>query len=331
VRRVSDASIATARALWITAKARAEIRSEQLPSLAADEVRVQASYSGVSRGTEALIYRHAVPEHERERMRAPHQAGSLPGPVKYGYANVGRVIAGSEPLLGRKVFCLYPHQSVYNVTASAVVPLPDAVPEARAVLAANMETAVNALWDVTPRIGERIAVVGAGVVGALCAYLAARTPGCEVWLIDLHADRAELAAKLGAHFALPDATPRGLDLVIHASATAAGLALALASAADESTVLELSWYGDTLVPVPLGAAFHAGRLSLRSSQVGQVALPMRGRRSLRERLTLALGLLADPVLDCLISGECELAELPQRLPELLGPNSRALCQRVRYA
>jgi NADPH:quinone reductase-like Zn-dependent oxidoreductase len=298
--------------------------------LRSGEVRVRALFSGISRGSEALVYRHAVPISERERMRAPHQAGTLPGPIKYGYSSVGEVIAGSVALLGRHVFCLYPHQTAYDVPENAVIPVPEGLPPERAVLAANMETALNALWDAAPLIGQRIVIVGAGVVGALCAYLAARLPATEVCLVDRLPERAALATALGVRFALPSAAPSGAELVIHASGSAEGLALALSLAADEASVIELSWYGDQAVSLPLGAAFHAGRLRLQSSQVGRVAPAMRGRRTHTERLALALDLLRDPVLDHLISGECDLETLPERLPVLFGA-AGGLCQRVRYS
>jgi NADPH:quinone reductase-like Zn-dependent oxidoreductase len=320
----------TAHALWIVAPGRAELRSETLPALAPGELLIRASYSGISRGTEALIYAHEVPEHERERMRAPHQVGRLPAPVKYGYANVGQVIAGNAELNGRHVFCLFPHQNFFCIAADQVLPLPDAVPVARAVLAANMETAVNALWDAGPLLGQRIVVIGAGVVGALCAYLSARIPGCDVTLVDVQPDREALAHGLGAKFALPDAAPSGADLVLHASGNGAGLALALQLAADESRIIELSWYGDKPVTLPLGAAFHPGRLQLISSQVGKVSPAMRSHRTHRERLALALSLLTDPALDQLISSDVRFAELPHALPSILGPGSRTLCARVVY-
>jgi threonine dehydrogenase-like Zn-dependent dehydrogenase len=319
-----------AQALWIMAPGRAELRSEALPPRAEHEVLVRTSYTGVSRGTEALIFRHAVPESEWERMRAPFQSGQLPGPVKYGYANVGRVLDGAAHLVGRSVFCLYPHQTLYTVSSDAVHVLPEGVPEARAVLAANMETAVNALWDAAPLLGQRIVVVGAGVLGGLCAYLAGRIPGCEVCLVDLHADRAPLAAALGVQFALAEAAPGEADLVIHASASGRGLALALTLAGDEANVLELSWYGDAQVTLPLGAAFHARRLTISATQVGKIALAMRGRRSHAQRLAFALSLLKDPALDALISGESDFQQLPAALPGVLGADGRALCHRVRY-
>jgi threonine dehydrogenase-like Zn-dependent dehydrogenase len=259
-------------------------------------------------------------------MRAPHQAGDFPFPVKYGYASVGRVIDGEHA--GRDVFCLYPHQSRYVVPAAAVIPVPDGVPAGRAVLAANLETALNGLWDAALRLGDRVTVVGGGVVGCLVAYLAARVPGCAVELVDVAPARAVVAAALGVDFALPSRARPDADLVVHASGDPAGLTTALALAGHEATVLELSWYGDRAVTVPLGAAFHARRLTLRSSQVGGLPAEQRARWTHRRRLALALSLLGDPALDVLIDGESDFAELPSLLPSLATMPS--LCHRLRY-
>jgi NADPH:quinone reductase-like Zn-dependent oxidoreductase len=324
-----------ARACWVVAPGRAELRSEMLPPLAAGEVRVRTLHSGVSRGTEGLVWRGEVPPSEFQRMRAPFQAGTFPAPVKYGYVSVGVVEAGPHDLCGRAVFCLYPHQTLYQVPADAVLPLPEGVPAARAVLAALLETAVNALWDAAPRIGQRIAVVGGGTLGLLVAWLAARVPGCTVQVIDTVAARADLAAALGAGFARPaDATPDA-DLVVHASGHADGLATALRLAAFEATVLELSWYGSRAVSVPLGEAFHSRRLVLRSSQVGHVAPALRSGWSHRRRLALALELLREPLLDRLITHSAPFDELPQVLARLAGSDAAGgatdtLCQRIDY-
>jgi len=324
-----------ARACWVVAPGRAEWRDETLLALADGEVRVRTLHTGVSRGTEGLVFRGEVPASEVQRMRAPFQAGNFPAPVKYGYVNVGVVEAGPDDLLGRTVFCLYPHQTVYQVPADAVLPLPPGVPAARAVLAAYLETAINALWDAAPRIGDRIAVVGGGTLGLLVAWLAARLPGCRVQVVDTMAQRAEVAAALGAGFALPDAATPEADRVIHASGHAEGLRTALGLAAFEATVLELSWYGSRAVCLPLGEAFHAKRLVLKSSQVGHVATAQRGRWSHRRRLALALELLADPVLDRLITHSAPFDELPQVLARLAGHDraeaSDTLCQRMDYA
>ncbi|MDP2016285.1 zinc-binding alcohol dehydrogenase [Hydrogenophaga sp.] len=321
-----------AQACWTVAPGRAEIRDETLPPLSGDEVRVRTLHTGLSRGTEGLVFRGEVPASEARRMRAPFQVGEFPGPVKYGYVNVGVVEAGPTGLLGRTVFCLYPHQTVYQVPAQAVVPLPSGVPPARAVLAANLETAINALWDAAPRLGERIAVVGGGTLGLLVAWLAARLPGCEVQVIDTEAGRADVAAALGAGFALPMDARGDADLVVHTSGQAAGLATALRLAAFEATVLELSWYGNRSVSVPLGEAFHSQRLTLKSSQVGHVATAQRGRWSHRRRLELALSLLTDPVLDRLITHGAPFAQLPELLARLSGDTAPdTLCQRIDYS
>jgi NADPH:quinone reductase-like Zn-dependent oxidoreductase len=330
-RRVDEQANGRAHALWYVASYRAEIRPE---TLAADvgrgEVRIEALYGGISRGTERLVFTGCVPASEYARMRGPFMAGDFPFPVKYGYATVGRVVAGPDALIGRTAFALHPHQTVFVLPADRIALLPPDVPAPRGVLAANMETALNALWDAAPGPADRIAVVGAGVVGCLCAWLAGQLPGAEVTLVDIDKSRATVAASLGAGFALPDAAPEECDLVIHASASPAGLATALRLAGNEATVLELSWYGAGEVAVPLGEVFHSRRLRLISSQVGQVAASHRPRWSHRRRLEAALALVADPALDALIAPAVDFHDLPTALPEILAQPSGVLCQLVRY-
>lgn len=319
-----------AEALWYVAPGRAEIRSEPLAALREGEVRIEALYGGVSRGTERLVFTGAVPASEHARMRAPFMAGDFPFPVKYGYAVVGRVVAGPAALDGRTAFALHPHQTAFALPADRITLLPDEMPPSRAVLAANMETALNALWDAAPGPADRIAVVGAGVVGCLCAWLAAKLPGADVTLLDIDRRRAAVAARLGARFALPDDAPEDCDLVIHASASPAGLATALRLAGDEATVLEMSWYGAGDVAVALGGAFHSRRLRLISSQVGQVAPSHRPRWSCGRRLAAALALLGDPALDALIAPAVDFHDLPAALPRILTGTDSVLCQLIRY-
>jgi threonine dehydrogenase-like Zn-dependent dehydrogenase len=318
----------TATALWIVAPGKAELRAEEVAPGPGD-VLVETSFSGISRGTEALVLRGGVPLAERARMRAPLQAGSFPFPVKYGYAAVGRAVAGPDELRGRDVFVLHPHQDVFAVPAAMAVPLPKSLPPGRAVLAANLETALNIVWDAGPVACDRIAVVGAGVVGALAAWLCARLPGAEVTLVDVNPDRAALAASLGCGFAPPDAAPADCDLVIHTSATGDGLTTALAAAGLEATVVEASWYGDRPPVVGLGGAFHSRRLRLVSSQVGLVPTSRRARWSNRRRLEAAIGLLADPTLDVLISGETRFADIAPRYGAILA-RPDTLCHRIYY-
>ncbi|GGX91334.1 zinc-dependent alcohol dehydrogenase [Streptomyces anandii] len=318
-----------ARAFWLSSPGLGEIREVSLPDPGEGEVVVRTLYSGVSRGTETLVFRGGVPVSQHAAMRAPFQEGDFPGPVKYGYLNVGVVEEGPEGLLGRTVFCLYPHQSRYVVPASAVTPVPSAVPAERAVLAGTVETAVNALWDAAPLIGDRIAVVGGGMVGCSVAALLARFPGVRVQLVDADPARAGVAEALGVGFALPGDALGGCDLVVHASATEQGLTRALELLSPEGTVVELSWYGDRRVALPLGEAFHSRRLVIRSSQVGTVS-PRRAGRTYADRLALALDLLADPALDALITGESSFEELPEVMPRLASGEIPALCHRIRY-
>jgi NADPH:quinone reductase-like Zn-dependent oxidoreductase len=320
-----------AQALWYVAPGKAEIRPEPLAPLAAGEVRVRAVASALSRGTERLVFAGRVPESEFERMRAPFMSGTFPFPVKYGYAMVGRVEEGPADLKGRLGFALYPHQTAFNLPIENFVPLPDGLPPERAVLAANMETALNALWDAKPGPADRIAVVGAGVLGLLVARLCAQVPGTAVTLVDINRERAAIAAKLGAGFAVPEKAPADCDIVFHTSASAAGLATALRLAGDEATVLELSWYGAEDVKVPLGDVFHSRRLKLISSQVGKIAPSHRPRWDYRRRLTAAVDLLNDRALDALIAQPVDFADLPAKLPHILNPTSGMLCQLIRYS
>ncbi len=320
----------SAAAFWVLSPGLGAIRPVEVGEPAAGEVLVRTVFSGVSRGTESVVLRGGVPDSQREAMRAPFQDGDFPGPVKYGYLSVGVVERGVPDLVGRTVFCLYPHQTRYVVPATAVVPVPDAVPAGRAVLAGAMETAVNALWDGAPLVGDRVTVVGAGMVGCCVAGLLARMPGVDVEVVDTDPARAAVADRLGARFALPADARDDRDLVVHASATSAGLTRALELAAREATVLELSWYGDRPVTVPLGEFFHQRRLVVRSSQVGTVSPARRGRRTFAERTALALDLLADSAFDALVTGESPFDELPEVLPRLADGRLPALCHRIRY-
>ena len=305
-----------------------------LPAGQAGEVLVRARWSGISRGTEALVFNGAVPPSEYAAMRAPFQQGDYPGPVTCGYSSVGQVLevgAGAAAgLAGRTVFCLHPHQDLYRVPAAAVTPVPEGVPAARAVLAANMETAVNIAWDARPAPGDRIVVIGAGVVGLLAAWLCRQVPAAAVTVVDVNPARETAARALGLAFAGEPPAGRDADLVIHASGHPDGLRAALESAGVEGTIVEASWYGSRSVPLPLGEAFHARRLTIRSSQVGRIPPARASRWSHARRLRLALELLRAGALDALISGESDFAELPGVLARLSRDPAAALCHRIRY-
>ena len=321
----SDAS-----AFWLRQPGAGEIRHVPLPEPGPGEVLVRTLRSGVSRGTETLVFRGGVPASQYAAMRAPFQEGDFPGPVKYGYLSVGVVEQGPDHLLGRTVFCLYPHQSAYVVPARAVAVVPDDVPARRAVLAGTVETAVNAVWDAAPLLGDRVAVVGAGMVGCCVARLLARFPAVAVTLVDTEPDRAEVAARLGADFALPADAPVDCDLVVHTSGTSAGLQRSLDLLRPDGTVIDLSWYGDAEVTLSLGAAFHSQRLGIRASQVGAVSPARRDRHTPGTRMALALDLLRDPAFDALLSGETALEHLPELMAGLSDGRVPGLCHSVTY-
>jgi threonine dehydrogenase-like Zn-dependent dehydrogenase len=317
-------------AYWLREPGVGEIRPATLQEPGPGDVVVRTLRSGVSRGTETLVFRGGVPASQYATMRAPFQEGDFPGPVKYGYLSVGVVDEGPAQLLGRTVFCLYPHQTAYVVPASAVAVVPDDVPPARAVLAGTVETAVNALWDAAPLLGDRVTVIGAGMVGCCVAGLLARFPAVRVTLVDIDAARADVAAALGVDFALPADAADGRDLVVHTSATSSGLQHSLDLLAPEGTVIDLSWYGDADISLSLGGAFHARRLAIRASQVGTVSAARRDRRTGADRLALALDLLRDPAFDALITGMSRFGELPDVMARLGAGSLPALCHTITY-
>jgi threonine dehydrogenase-like Zn-dependent dehydrogenase len=322
-----------ARSFWTVAPGVAEIRETVLPEPTSGQALVVTRATGISRGTERLVFTGRVPESQWPAMRAPLQHGDFPFPLSYGYAAVGVVRGGPAALRGQRVFCLHPHHDAFLAPAAMCIPIPDAVPDRRAVLAANMETAVNVLWDARPLVGERALVVGAGVVGLLTAFLLAQVPGVDLHVCDLDPSRRAIVEAFGARFCAPGDAPADRDLVVHASASAEGLNLALARCGFEGRIIEASWFGDRACALPLGEAFHAKRLALISTQVGAVAPAMRGRRTHGDRLALALGLLADPRLDALVGPAIPFDELPARIGAVLLPEPGApqpLCPVVMY-
>lgn len=294
------------------------------------EARVRTLFSGISRGTERLISNGTVPQSEWARMRAPMQSGEFPFPVKYGYCATGIVEDGPEDLTGQTVFCLHPHQDTFVAPIESLAPVPDDVPAKRATLAANMETALNAHWDAGSGPGDRIVIVGAGVVGLLVARIAARMPGTQVTLVDIDGGRRNLAESFGAGFSMPEAAPQDADIVFHTSASEAGLATALGCAGFEARVIELSWYGEAAPTVPLGGAFHSRRLTLQSSQVGHVAAARRARWPFRRRLAFALELLRDPILDTLVVDEIPFNDAARLVPAILNGPAAGLAPVIRY-
>lgn len=319
-----------ARAYWTTGPRQGRILTTTLHDPGDGEVLVRTLHSGISRGTELLVHRHQVPAEIAGAMRAPHQDGELPDAVKYGYLNVGIVEAGPGELLGRRVFCLFPHQDRYVVDAADVTVLPEDVPSRRAVLAGTVETAVNAVWDSGVTLGDRVAVVGAGMVGLGVALLLKRFPLQRLQVIDVDTTRGSLADSLGLEFRCPSEADGDADVVVHTSATADGLATGLGLLGAEGELIELSWYGTRSPEVPLGADFHARRLTIRASQVSRIAPARAARRGFPDRMAIALESLRDDAFDALLSPAVDFADLPTVMQDLDAGRGSPLCTLVNY-
>jgi threonine dehydrogenase-like Zn-dependent dehydrogenase len=322
--------VTDATAFWVDEPGVGVLRREQLPPLGEHDVLVRTLHTGVSRGTETSVFSGRVPASESTRMRAPFQTGEFPGPVKYGYLNVGVVEQGPAPLIGQRVFTLFPHQSAFVVPSEAVVPIPHGVPARRAVLAGAVETAVNILWDAAPLVGDRVTVVGAGMIGCSVARLLRGIPGVDVVLVDVDPSRREVAERLGVTFAVPENAPHNRDIVINTSGSDAGLQLALETVVTEGDVIEASWYADRPATLMLGGDFHSRRLTIRSSQVGVVAARRRASRTTRDRLELALRFLDDPAFDALLTAESSWRDLPEVMARLADGSSSDLCHTLTW-
>jgi NADPH:quinone reductase-like Zn-dependent oxidoreductase len=320
----------TALAYWTVGPCQGELRSEDLPVPAQGQALVRTLYSGISRGTELVVHEGHVPERIAKAMRAPHQEGDFPGPVKFGYLSVGVVEEGPEAWIGQNVFCLHPHQDRYIVPFTSLTRIPDGVPARRAVLTGIVEIALNALWEAGPRLGDRIAVVGAGLVGSMTAALLRSFPLARLQLVERDPGKRAFVESMGVEFVLPDDAQKDCDIVFHCSATDEGLASSLRLAGDEGEIIEMSWYGDRAVSLPLGEDFHARRLTIRASQVGVVARSRRHRRTTSERLELAVSLLRDPMFDAFLTGESQFEELPEVFDSLASGELDDLCRVINY-
>lgn len=320
----------TATAYWTIGPEKGELRREALPAPGAGEALVRTLYSGISKGTELVVHNARVPDCVAGEMAAPNQEGSFPFPVKFGYLSVGVVEEGPAEWLGTTVFCLYPHQDRYVVPVGSLTVVPDGVPARRAVLTGTVETAVNGLWEAGPRLGDRVAVIGAGLVGGMVAKLLSTFPLGRLQLIDVDPAKRAFADTLGIEFSHPDDALPDCDIVIHCSASQEGLERSLQLAGDDGEVIEMSWYADRNVTLPLGEDFHARRLSIRASQVGVVARARRHRRTNADRLQLAVSLLSDPVFDVFLTGSSSFDELPDVVQQLSDGTLDALCHVIEY-
>lgn len=326
----TDIKTRPVRALWYTAPGKAELRQTALSAPAQGQILVKTLFSGLSRGTERLVFEGKVPASEYARMRLPTQEGEFSFPVKYGYAAVGTVEDGPANLKGKTIFALHPHQEQFVIPADAAAVVPANVPARRAVLTANLETALNILWDGHAAPADRIVVIGGGLVGLLTAAIAAGLPGAEVTVVDKDKSRAELAKKIGVAFALPENAPHEADLVVNASASEAGLCLGIELAGTEASVVEASWHGDKPVSIPLGGKFHSRRLRIISSQVGTLPADRRARWTHGRRMDAVMRLLADARFDALLGEDVSFDDLPRELPRLLAADAAGVGALVRY-
>ena len=322
---------ATASAYWVVEQARGEIRESPLPRLPEKGCEIAVTCSGISPGTERLVGTGGVPDDLAERMACRYMEGRFSFPLKYGYATVGRVGAGEGR--GERVFCMHPHQDRIRVDASHIVALPEYIPDHRACLLPNLETAWNAVMDGDLPAGEaNPGVVGGGPVGTLVAFVLARNSGDRVPLFETDADRRKRISRLGWADSRDPDTAGDTDFthLFHCSGTSQGLQFSIDHVGFEGTVIDLSWYGDRRVCLELGRSFHYDRKRIIASQVSTLAAPVRAAMSLAGRTELILELLVDRGLDAMIGPLVPFADLPGFMEKLYGGHTPGLCPVVTY-
>jgi 2-desacetyl-2-hydroxyethyl bacteriochlorophyllide A dehydrogenase len=285
------------RSLYFTAPHTIDVREEPLPALAAGQVLAQTLCSAISPGTEMLVYRGQVPTEMAVDETIAALGGQFRFPLKYGYSAVGRVLelgpGVDSAWQGRTVFAFNPHESHVIADIAQLFPLPDDVDAETALFLPNMETAVNFLLDGAPLIGERVAVLGQGVVGLLTTALLARCPLANLTTFDHYPLRRETSLALGAHVSLsPESSPAlQADLTYELSGSPAALDAAIALTGFDGRIVVGSWYGQKRAALDLGGRFHRSRIRLISSQVSTLTPALSGRWDKARRLQVAWAML----------------------------------------
>jgi 2-desacetyl-2-hydroxyethyl bacteriochlorophyllide A dehydrogenase len=299
----------SARELWFTAPGRVELREGAAVSVQEGQVRVRGLRSGVSQGTELLLFKGEGPTPFDPSLDTP---GTPTYPRRYGYAWVGEVTESRAAAVqvGTRIFGLLPHGDEHVVHAARLRALPDDVPAERAVLAANLETALNVVWDAGVALGDEVVVLGGGVVGSLVGHVA-RLGGAQARVLEPSEPRRRAAQRLGLDAVSPESAGSKLaDIVVEASGNPAALDQAISLAREEGVVAVASFYGERVAAVRLGSEFHRRRLSLKASQVSRLPPSRAPGWSFERRFGLVARLLADSRLDALLERPLPFAEAP---------------------
>ncbi|MDY6844853.1 MAG: zinc-binding alcohol dehydrogenase [Thermodesulfobacteriota bacterium] len=297
----------TSESLWFDGPKRVAFKTRSVLPPQDKEVVIETLYSGISHGTEMLVYRGQVPQGLKLDLSIPTMEGSFSFPIKYGYSNVGRVVKtgkGVETLLvDDLVFVHAPHETIYVIPEDSAVKLDHGIAPELGIFIANLNTALNCILDSEFRFGENVIIFGQGVIGLLLTQLFKRAGASCIFTIDTIAKKRALSLQVGADISFDPEKDDivseirrhtrgvGADLAVEVSGSPEALEMALKVVAFESTVIVASWYGNKRVPLTLGNEFHRGRIKIKSSQVSTMSASLIPRWNLERRMTLALMLL----------------------------------------
>lgn len=317
------------KSLWFKNQFHAVMETEMLPVLPPNKKKnsclIKTLFTAISPGTEYLVYSGGVPKKLYVEMRCPYMGGDFSFPIKYGYSLVGQVLDGPTSLKGKLIHTLHPHQDYARISAEDVYVIPDGISPQRATLASNMETALNAIWDSGVNIGDKVLIVGFGIIGSLIARILSFIPQVEVDVLDVQPAKITLIEQLGFSI-YKEEKEKKYDLAFHTSGSGPGLQTSINNVGLEGKIIETSWYGDKEVNLCLGETFHSQRKLIISSQVSHLPACKSARWDYKRRKEVVFQLLLHPEFDAHITHTIAFHNLPKLFQSL----KKNRCQELSY-
>ena len=302
--------------LWLIKKNKPKILSKDIYYKKNNKtVLVKTLYSGISKGTENLVARGKIHKSQFKIMRCPFQDGNFSFPIKYGYINIGEIIDGPISLTGKKIFTLFPHQTVFEISTKNINLIKNKNAK-KYLLTANMETAVNIFWDSQAKKNDRILIVGLGSVGLLTAYFFKLKGYKNLYVSDVNLSKKSIAKKLNLNFIHYNKI-NNLDCIINTTSNYDVLNNSFTKLNLDGKIIEASWYGEKVGKLNLGNEFHSKRLRIISSQVSNIPLHMQKKHNYRSRLKIAINALNDDKLLLLINSVSKFENLEKNYISIL--------------
>jgi len=318
------------RSLWHLSDSQSVIKENTAQNPSPSFLKIQSHFSLISTGTERLVACGEVPGSVHDDMKVPYMEGAFPFPIKYGYSLVGKVITEGHSMTGKLVHAMHPHQDFCLINESDLFEIHSNIPAQRATLASNLETALTAVWDAQVNIGDRVLIVGFGLIGSLIARLLSFIPAIYFQIIEIDKERIQHAEKLGFPVSAILRKHSKFDIAFHTSATAEGLQTCIDGVGLEGKIIELSWYGKKPVKINMGGSFHSQRKQIISSQVGKLPSKYNARWDMKRRKKVVFELLENALFDQQITHFIKFVDTPTFFADLRAGKAKGLAYCIEY-